>query len=422
MITGVPAILLEGQMDALHDLGRHGVRVGVALRRPDGPSRASRYTASWERSPSLWSAGYSEWFEGLLERNADAVIFPLQESDSFWLAAWRERHPAHGHRIAVPPFDALRIVTLKSELYTASVAHGLAAPRTWMAPTVEAALAGIEGSAFPLVVKPQSRCGNRHWMRGRLVRNRRELIGAIEWALTNIRFRTEVSDCWPDISTPLVQESVGGPDRPITNMSGFIDRDGDWAALAHRKLLQFPRRYGNGICFESVPLNGALAERLIGMLRSIGFVGMFEAEFIERGEERLLIDLNPRAFNGMTLSLARGLNPTWWSYLVATGAGEQVKQEMRALRMQQPRLDLVYCRKLEFAATLAGQSILCGFGPRQIVDWGRWYLRNRSVMVDPFIADDDPHIGRARLRTQLNAWRKHPRDFIGTYVRRGSGR
>lgn len=421
MITGVSAILLDGQVDALHDLGRHGVRIGVAAHSPDNPARASRYTASWEQSPSLWDEDYSEWFEDLLDRNPGAVVFPLAESDSFWLSAWGENHPERRGSVAVPSWDALRIVTLKSELHAASIAHGLAAPRTWVAPTVEAALAGIEGSSFPLVVKPQSRCGGLHWIRGQLVHNRSELAQAIRYSQTNIRFHAEVADRWPEISVPLVQESIGGPDRPIINMSGFLDRDGEWAALAHRKLLQFPRRYGNGICFEPVSLDEALAGRLIGMLRAIGFTGIFEAEFIEQGEERLLIDLNPRAFNGMALSLARGLSPTWWSYLVAKGDGARAKQEMSAMRIREPRTDLVYCRKLEFAATLAGQSVSWGFSPRQLVQWGRWYLQNRSAMIDPFVAEDDPRIGRARLRTQLNRWRKHPRDFLGTYVRRESG-
>lgn len=422
MITGAQAILLEGHMDALRDLGRRGVSVGVAFGNWGPGTRASTFPSSWEPAPPLWSPRYREWFGELLTRNPGAVVFPLGEADSFWLAAWREEHPEHQERIVVPTLEALRNVTLKANLYAAAITHGLGAPKTWAAPTVEAALAGIGDARFPLVVKPQSRCGSSHWVRGQYVRNRAELTDAVDWALKTVHFRKEISSKWPDISIPLVQESVGGRDRPITHICGFVHESGEWAALAHRKLLQAPRRYGNGICFESAPLDEALAERLVTMLRSVGFTGMFEAEFIERGDERMLIDLNPRCFNGMALPTARGLSPIWWSYLVATGEGDRARQEMRDLRTRGAPPYLVYCRKLDFAAMLAGQAVTGGFSPKQLFHWGRWYLQKRSSMIDPFGAGDDPRVGRAVMWQQINAWRLHPRNFLGTYVRRDSGR
>lgn len=67
------------------------------------------------------------------------------------------------------------------------------------------------------------------------------------------------------------------------------------------------------------------------MLRAIGFHGMFEAEFIERGDERLLIDLNPRAYNGMTLEVERGLHVAWYAYLEAAGELDSFEQELAVL-------------------------------------------------------------------------------------------
>ncbi len=423
MIASAPAILLEAHLDAVRDLGRHGVRVIACSSEPNHPVRSSRYVSAFVHSPRIWDPQFGAWFERLLDENPGAVVFPNAESDSFWLAEWRAAHPDSSARIAVPTFEALRSVTLKQELYEACIASSLAAPKTWPAPTVEAAIDGLGTAKFPLVVKPQTRCGNLHWGQGQLVRDKAALEEALEWSLRNVRFRDEVTSAWPSAATPLVQEFIGGRDRPIYHISGFLNDLGEWAALGHRKLLQFPRRFGSGICMESAPLDEELAAQLMAMLRSLGFSGMFEAEFIERGDERLLIDLNPRSYNGMCLDLARGLAPAWWSYLQATNASEQLSSEMRRFReSSHPSEHFAFCRRLEFAAMLVGQTASGGFNPKESLNWAKWYWRNRKRMIDPFSASDDRKVGRARLVRQLDRWRKKPRQFLGTYVRGESGR
>ena len=76
---------------------------------------------------------------------------------------------------------------------------------------------------------------------------------------------------------------------------------------ASRKLVQYPNRFGDGACFRSEPVDDELSRRLAEMCRGLGFFGMFEAEFIEEDGRKLLIDFNPRLFNGLALPVARGL-------------------------------------------------------------------------------------------------------------------
>lgn len=74
---------------------------------------------------------------------------------------------------------------------------------------------------------------------------------------------------------------------------------------AHVKLLQYPLRFSSGYCFESAEVDSRLAGDHGALLASIEFHGIFEAEFVARDGELLLINLNPRSYDGISLEVAR---------------------------------------------------------------------------------------------------------------------
>jgi hypothetical protein len=149
---------------------------------------------------------------------------------------------------------------------------------------------------------------------------------------------------------------------------------------------------------------------------------MFEAEFLERGPERLLIDLNTRVYNGMRLEVERGLNPAWLAYLEAIGDRARLKEELASAADATEQPGLAWCRRLEFAAMVSGQLVSGGFRLRDVVRWIGWYRAHRHRMVDPWQSAVDPRLGPRRLWQQLKWWAQNPRQFAGVYVRRESGR
>jgi hypothetical protein len=238
----------------------------------------------------------------------------------------------------------------------------------------------------------------------------------VTWALGSVRFQQDVVDSMPGIEVPMIQELVQGRDRPVYHLCGYLSSSGSSAVLAHRKLLQVPRRFGGGIAFETAPVDTVLAEQLLNLLQSTGFHGMFEAEFVSPSGRHLLIDLNIRTYNGLRLEAERGLNLAWYAYLEAAGENDRLGEELAAAPAAADA-EVVYCRKLEFAATLGGQFMGGGFGVTDVARWARWYCRNRGRMVDPWMVRGDRRAGRARLFNQLNQWRRSPRVFLGVYFR-----
>ena len=421
-MNGPPAILIEPYIELLRDLASQGVPLIACASDPNLPATRSRYVSEVIQAPERWSPGYDSWLASLAERFPGAVALPGTEPDAWTLASWRDRNPDTTLKVAAPPSEAFHTLTAKHRLYLACREVRLAAPATWLASDEESAVQGAASAPYPLVVKPQTRVGNSHWGQGQFVRNESELRDAVRWALANVHFHEEVVAAIPEIAVPIVQEFIGRRDRPVYHLCGYLSGDGESAVLAHRKLLQFPRRFGNGLCFETAPVDHALAEQLVAMLRVIGFSGIFEAEFVERPEERLLIDLNPRSYNGLTLESARGLHLAWYAYLEASGEHDRLRDELRDARSRGEGTQMIWCRKLEFWAMVVGQTAGRGFSLAQTRRWTAWYWRNRGRMFDPYVSPGDRAVGRARLRRQLGLWAHRPRQFLGVYARPETGR
>jgi hypothetical protein len=114
--------------------------------------------------------------------------------------------------------------------------------------------------------------------------------------------------------------SAGTVSERIYILDGFVDADGTiLAAAAAVKCMQLPRRSGPGVCFESAALDPDLLAGLQRLCRQSGFRGVFDAEFLIDGEDRLLIDFNARFNNHMAFEVERNLPLPLMSYLAAIG-------------------------------------------------------------------------------------------------------
>ena len=61
---------------------------------------------------------------------------------------------------------------------------------------------------------------------------------------------------------------------------------------------------------------------------------MFDVEFAIDGDQKLLIDFNPRFYNHMAFEVQRGLPLPWLAYLAATGQTEALEAAGAAARRE----------------------------------------------------------------------------------------
>ena len=188
---------------------------------------------------------------------------------------------------------------------------------------------------------------------------------------------------------------------------------------ASRKLVQYPNRFGDGACFRSEPVDDELSRRLAEMCRGLGFFGMFEAEFIEEDGRKLLIDFNPRLFNGLALPVARGLRLPLLHYLAALGRLDEVEEELaKGERLRESEgVPSAWRQRTVLRALLSGRRASRRLSSEDAQTLRRWISNPPPQTIDAASEADDPWPGR--LDGLALAWRslRDPRYFAGTFLR-----
>jgi predicted ATP-grasp superfamily ATP-dependent carboligase len=345
-----------------------------------------------------------------------AVVLPTSDGTMFWAA--RNREALGSFRTALPCGEAVYALLnkrlLAEECRKASIDTG-----ETIAVLHDRELPTLPSLRYPVLVKPQTRVGQGHWLRGIVARNEDELRSSLCHFWETVTYTPEMVAYDPLINAPLVQEYHESAMAEIYHLAGYIDASGELAAVrARRKILQFPRRMGNAACSVPAPVDEALRDRLLALCRQVGYFGIFEAEFIPADDRRLLIDFNPRPYNGMALEIARGLDLPWLAYLEAIGDRDQLRQEIERANREPFDEQVVFCRQVPFHVLTAGQLLSGGMSWREFRRWRRWYRRHRDNMVDQFSDPDDPWLGRLYALSMLITFVRNPAYLYGTFIKR----
>jgi D-aspartate ligase len=250
--------------------------------------------------------------------------------DLAWTFAERADELRQHYRLLSPPFETLRRLLDKHQLYALCESVGIAVPRTWF-PRDESDLEVVGREARrPLLIKPRTQVLFTSQRKGRVVGVAPELKSAYADFLRYNRYDERFLRSNPDVERPMVQE-CGSVDEPIYSISGFCDAAaGHFAIRASLKLVQWPRLAGVGLCFEDAVIDAELAGKLRRMCESVGFVGVFEAEFVGMPTGLKLIDFNPRFFGQMGFDVVRGLPSPLLVYLAAMGDADRLRAEVGA--------------------------------------------------------------------------------------------
>jgi D-aspartate ligase len=321
-LTSTPVLLADatwyGTLAAVRDLGSRGVPVIVAYDEWIAPARWSRHARSVIRCPSTKDADrFVGWLHDFGAGNPGCVLYPTSDEVAFFLGAHRDSL-ARLFRLFTPALGTLLDVLDKHRLAAAAARSGLASPATWI-PADEAALLRLVGELpLPVLIKPRTQVLSR--LPGKVVRvDAREDIVAAWRRVTSANLNQRVIPRADDVDVPIIQRYHAVSER-IYTVDGFVGPSGEIvAAAACVKCLQLPRRSGPGMCFESAELDPALLAGLRRLCADTGYVGVFDAEFVIDGEDKLLIDFNPRFYNHMAFEIDRHLPLPWLAYLAALG-------------------------------------------------------------------------------------------------------
>jgi predicted ATP-grasp superfamily ATP-dependent carboligase len=325
---------------------------------------------------------------------------------AFVVASHRETL-AEYFQLFSPSQRALIEVLDKGRLAAAAKRAGLKAAPTWE-PMDEDELHRLAGElAFPVLVKPRAQILSAKGSKGVRVERPEDLLAA--WrevrAAASVH-RAAIAAC-PVLDRPVIQPYLQFSEG-IYTVDGFMDADGNLlGALACVKGLQLPRRSGSGIYFEHAELDPEIRAGMERMCRAIGHVGVFDAEFALHGEDKLLIDLNPRFYNHMAYEADRGLPMAWLAYLSATRQLDVIPAALAEAQLAAPPEPGVYLHRLPMAVMLAAQALSGGMSRAERRQW-RQTIAEKGVLTDAVSAAGDARPRYADLLQQF----RHPRALI----------
>jgi predicted ATP-grasp superfamily ATP-dependent carboligase len=403
-IASSPPVLLTdatwwGTLAAARELGRRGVPVVLAADVGAAPARFSRFVRRVVRCPPTSDLdAFLEWLLAFGRREPGHVLCATSD-ETAWCFARNYRELAPWFQLTPVEPESLLALLDKARLMRGAKAAGLEVPDSWAPASEEEAVTLAASQVGPLFVKP------RLQLFGTMGRKGERVEGAAEMAEAWRRQSDAASG-----TSALVQTCIQTTERIFT-VDGFSGGPGAaFPLLGCVKRVQRPRAGGPGVVFEDAPVPTPLARALERLLGTVGFRGPFDAEFIEDGDRRLLIDLNPRFYNHMAFESERGLPLAWLSYVLARGDELGLWAGLCAAstaRRDGPRL-YVHRQPLRWMRWV--QGLLGRLTLEERRQWDGWL--DAEGVVDPTRTDDDPLPARAALLFEARRALRHPRSWL----------
>ncbi len=289
-----------GVIAMVRGLARAGYEPWIAATHRTAPAAHSRAVAGAAivPDPSTSSRRFGQTIAELAKIIKPVAVLPGGEAGMLALADLPEAGPVLTPRLAVCDREVVYRATDKVALSELAARAGLAVPET-IALTAEDAVRRPLPVALPAVVKPlrSQTPSNGGFCSGRvcLAASRVEVIAALR-SLPGSR--------------GLVQRYHAGALSAV----GGVFWNGEVVAAVHQRALRtWPRGCGEMACAISLPRDASLESQIACLLSALGWSGLFQLQFLETEEGRLLIDLNPRVYGSLSLALAAGQNlPAMW--------------------------------------------------------------------------------------------------------------
>ena len=410
----------NGTLGAIRDLGRSGIPVLTPAPPWTSPAKFSRFVSGHLQPlpDSMSMTEQLEWLNAAGRLHPQSVLMPGLDGLT-WLAADRQDELKHLFQIYLPSGECMYTLLDKERLFHAAGAAGLQSPRSWFPRSAENLRELAQQLPYPVIVKPRTHIGSDAWFKGKKVASAAELQLAYS-QIAKRRMDHVVLAKDSTAGVPFIQQYDATAASRIYNVCGFIDESRGLAAFdASWKLLQYPRRLGVGVCFAAAEVHGDLAEGIRELARQIGFFGIFEAEFICDDGRLLLIDFNPRIFNSVSFSAARGLRLAYLWYQAAQGNWSKVEREVRQFSASGPSTGAPnrWCHRFALEVMVASRIATFRMGLSEAQRWWDWISSRDTSMIDAVGDPNDPWPGRLNGVQHLLSFIRDPRYFVGTFIR-----
>lgn len=299
-----PTVLVtDGEQRAslaiVRSLGAAGHRVYVAARRTPCLAGSSRWASDVAVTPDPLDdpVGHDETLARRVKAWGVDVLVPV--TDAAWLSIQEGRTCGSGVVVPGPEPDAFRRVSDKVALLDRADAIGIATPERVLLTGPEPDEAEVEGLEFPAVVKPARSVHRTDSGRARKLSVRH---------VTDPGDLREALDRLPREAYPvMLQRRISGPGIGVFLL---LWKDTCLARFAHRRIREKPPSGGVSVNRESIPLEPALFEKSLELLRHHDWQGVAMVEYKVDGATGVpvLMEVNGRFWGSLQLAIDAGVD------------------------------------------------------------------------------------------------------------------
>ncbi|MFW7379892.1 MAG: hypothetical protein ACOH5I_13855 [Oligoflexus sp.] len=405
-----------GSLAAARMYHKHGLPVILADHVPFNFCRSSRSVQKFYMAPSSEDlTSFAKWLLDFGAAMPGYFLYPTSD-DLCWVIAKHRQKLKQFYVFDYPEISVIRNLLDKASLYQMAATVGIDVPPSVL--SSEIATTNDTRLKYPVILKPRTQAGMRSKVKGIVVRNPKELPSRIAEFRRLVVYDAEVIADLPDVAEPMIQKFFASARSSTYSLAGYISHDGrHFMVQASMKILQNPPNVGVGICFQSVPVVEDLAAKIRVFCQSVGYYGVFEAEFIREksdGEEKfLLMDFNPRFYGQMAFEIQRGLPlPMCLLYDLQCREDELIKIQKN---LSERKPEVTRFRHRVLLHILLCTQVLGGKMP--VKTWLHWTKWANKRGFDPILDRKDLLPLFVDLMMMVRKFIRHPRSSFKHYFR-----
>lgn len=243
-------------------------------------------------SPKTAPEQWLEWLLDELSEHQYDMLMPMDD-ETVSIASEKRDLIEKYTKVPVPNFPTLMKAKDKAQTMQIVMEEGIPCPKTFFIKDVSEVQQAAEKLGFPIVIKPRESSGSRGIV---YVQKKNELVD------NYIRIHSK----YP---FPMIQEYIpsGGQSCGVFLL---FNKDSDVRAVfAHKRLREFPLKGGPSTLRESI-YQPELVEMAIRLLKAMKWYGVAMVEFKKdpRDEQYKIMEINPRFWGSLQLSILAGVD------------------------------------------------------------------------------------------------------------------
>jgi len=295
---------MRNSLAIIRSLGKRGLEVTGAEETLFATGFFSKYCRNKLVYPSP-NEHPNEFVEHMLDvvRNDQyEVIFPVTDSTVIPIAKHKQEFSKYT-LVPLPDYEVLMKAADKAETIKIAQRNGIACPKTYQIDSSEKTEAIEDRLEFPVIIKPRISSGSR--------------------GLTLCRSAEELASKYPEVvaayGSCLIQEYIppGGEELGVYALLNF---DSELRAVTvQRRLRSYPVSGGPSTLRETVNRTGLIEIALL-LLKAIQWSGVAMVEFKidPRDDQPKLMEVNPRWWGSLQLSILSGVDFPYLLYKLVT--------------------------------------------------------------------------------------------------------